>query len=280
MMPSRLPRVLIAEDDYLVSEMVKGLLSEMGYAVAGVASTGQEALSMTQQLQPDVVLMDIRMPDMDGIEATRLITQRYPTPVVMLTAYETPELVQASSEAGAGAFLVKPPNAAEIQRTVTIAMARCADLRKLRVLNAELQARNEELDAFAHTVAHDLKDLLARIVGFAEAVVDNLGTLAPHELETHLRTISQGGRKMGEIIDALLLLAGVHKIEVAVAPLNMAGIVASALQRLDSLVSERQATIVVPDLWPTAMGYEPWVEEVWYNYISNAVKYSGDPAQI
>jgi CheY-like chemotaxis protein len=122
------PRLLIVEDDYLVGEMIKGLLEEAGYTVVGEATDGLEAVEMTQSLQPDAVLMDIMMPVMDGIEATRLIYERCPTPVVMLTAYETQEMVEKASAAGAGAYLVKPANVREMERAITIAIARFSDI--------------------------------------------------------------------------------------------------------------------------------------------------------
>jgi AmiR/NasT family two-component response regulator len=121
--------VLIAEDDYLVSKMITGLLKEIGGTVVGGAVDGLETVEMTQSLQPDVVLMDIKMPDMDGLEATRLIFERCPTP----------GLVEEASAAGAGAYLVKPPNAREMERAITIAIARFDDLMELRRLNAELE---------------------------------------------------------------------------------------------------------------------------------------------
>jgi AmiR/NasT family two-component response regulator len=138
-------RVLIVEDDSLVSEMIQGLLEDIRYTVAGKAADGQQAVDMVQSLQPDVVLMDIEMPHMNGIEATRRIYECCPTPVVVLTAYETPELVEEASTAGVGAYLVKPPNTRQVERAITIAMARFNDMTKLDHLNTELQARNEEL---------------------------------------------------------------------------------------------------------------------------------------
>ena len=121
-------RVLIVEDDYLVGEMIKGLLEEAGYTVVGEAADGLEAIEMIQSLRPDVVLMDIMMPVMDGIEATRLIYERCPTPVVVLTAYHTPEMVERANAAGAGAFLVKPANVCEMERAITVAIAHFGDI--------------------------------------------------------------------------------------------------------------------------------------------------------
>jgi AmiR/NasT family two-component response regulator len=132
--------VLLAEDDPLVSEMIRGTLEDLGYRVAGEAIDGQQAIELTRTLQPDVVLMDIEMPKKNGIEATRDIYEFCPTPVVILTAYETAALVEQASVAGAGAYLVKPPKARELERAIMIAMARFRDLIALRNLNEELRA--------------------------------------------------------------------------------------------------------------------------------------------
>ena len=132
-------QVLIVEDDPLVGKMLQGVLEDIGYTVAGKAIDGLQAIEMTQSLRPDVVLMDIEMPNMDGIEATRHIYESCPTPVVVLTAHERPELVEGASAAGVGAYLVKPSNAREMERAIAIAMARFDDLMELRRLNAELQ---------------------------------------------------------------------------------------------------------------------------------------------
>ena len=140
-------RVLIAEDDYLVSKLIERLLENIGYTVVGEAADGLEAVEMTQSTRPDVVLMDIKMPVMDGIEATRRIHESCPTPVVMLTAYDRPEMVERSSAAGAGAYLVKPPNVREIERAITIAMARFGDMMKLRDYAGQLEQRVQERTA-------------------------------------------------------------------------------------------------------------------------------------
>jgi CheY-like chemotaxis protein len=113
--------------------------------IIGKALDGGQAVEMAQLLRPDLVLMDIEMPKIDGIEATQRIYADNPVPVVVLTAYETPELVERASTAGVGAYLAKPPKARDLERAITIAMARFADMVELRRLNAELQARNEEL---------------------------------------------------------------------------------------------------------------------------------------
>jgi len=86
---------------------------------------------------------------------------------------------------------------------------------------------------------------------------------------------------MRNIIRELLLLASVRKAEIEITPLeDMAGIVAEAQQRLDYMIEEYKAEIILPEAWPVALGYGPWIEEVWANYISNAIKYGGQPPRI
>ena len=143
----------------------------------------------------------------------------------------------------------------------------------------ELQERNEELDAFAHTVAHDLKNPVALIVGHAELLTCDNATLSEDERQRSLKTIERTGYKINTIIDELLLLARLRQSAVETAPLDMVHIVADSLSRVTDNIKAVQAEFVWPDAatWPIALGYGPWVEEVWANYLSNALKYGGTP---
>jgi PAS domain S-box-containing protein len=136
----------------------------------------------------------------------------------------------------------------------------------------------EELDAYAHTVAHDLKNPLALIVGTVEAI-QLVGSMWPEEKrQQHLDTVARTGRNMANIIDALLLLASVRGIrDVEIHPLDMASIVADVQTRLARQIADSQAVVTAPDEWPGALGFAPWIEEIWANYISNAIKYGGAP---
>ena len=138
-------RVLVAEDDFLLSQEIARSLEKIGYEQVGSASNGAEAVELARSLHPDVILMDIKMPKLDGLEATRRIQEDTPTPVVLLTAYESRDLVEKAGEAGVAAYLTKPPKSAEIKRAVTIALARHNDLMELRRLNRELENALAEL---------------------------------------------------------------------------------------------------------------------------------------
>ncbi|MCP4542769.1 MAG: response regulator [Chloroflexi bacterium] len=151
----------------------------------------------------------------------------------------------------------------------------------LRRHTIELEARNEELDAFAHTVAHDLKNPVSTVWGFAETLEHVFSDLSQEQILEYLHLITQNGRKMNNIIDELLLLARVRKVEdIELMPLDMVSIVNSAQERITYLAEEYQAEIIMPDVWPTVLSYGPWIEEVWVNYLSNAIRYGGQPPRV
>jgi signal transduction histidine kinase len=149
----------------------------------------------------------------------------------------------------------------------------------LRQQTAELQARNEELRAFAHTVAHDLKGPLWPVLGYAEMLAKDLEKLAPADVHEFLDVILKNAQKSCDIIEELLMFAETSQSQVKVKPLDMSVIVDEAMQRLHSLIKEHAAAIDVPDAhrWPVALGHGPWVEEVWANYISNAIRHGSTP---
>jgi len=274
-------RVLIADDKYLVGEMIQGLLEDAGYSVVGRAIDGEQAVEMTASLRPDVVLMDIRLPGINGIEATRQIQDQCPTPVVALTAHEDLELVEEATEAGVGAYLIKPPDIREIQRAIKISMARFKDLLTLRRMNETLEARNGELDAFAQMVSHDLKNPLGKILGYAELLEMDLEVMAKKDIHRSLHIIAKNARTMNNIIQELLLLSRIRDVdEVETEPLDMGKILQGVRSRLVDDIEKSGATLILPDGWPVVEGHTVWVDQVWINYISNGLKYGGSPPSL
>ena len=150
----------------------------------------------------------------------------------------------------------------------------------LRQQTAELQTRNQELDAFAHTVAHDLKNPVATIISASELLLEYDSALSDEEWQKTAEIIKQSGFKMSNLITDLLVMAEIRHADVLVKPLNMAAIVEEALNRLAYLFEAQQVDLILPEVWPTALGYAPWIEEVWVNYMSNAIKYGGTPPRL
>ncbi|HRV93357.1 MAG TPA: response regulator [Anaerolineae bacterium] len=144
----------------------------------------------------------------------------------------------------------------------------------------ELEARNEELDAFAHSTAHDLRNPLTLIVGFAKMLEEEYSRIPTVEIQSTLKTIADTGQKMSHIIDGLLVLAGLRNQEITVEPLDMDSIMRDVRQQLSNLIDTYQVEINMPAQWPTVIGYRPWVEQVWANYLTNGIKYGGLPPRL
>jgi PAS domain S-box-containing protein len=143
-----------------------------------------------------------------------------------------------------------------------------------------LADQNKELDAYAHTVAHDLKSPLTVVIGYAEYLEELLYNEGIEKFGKSLEKIKQQGHKMNTIIDELLFLATMRKTEVEIRPLDMSHIVQEAISRLQPEIAAANCQLKTADHWPVALGYAPWVEEIWANYISNALKYGGLPPHI
>ena len=159
-----------------------------------------------------------------------------------------------------------------------IAIEHARLVQELRQIGSDLYARNEELDAFAHTVAHDLKNPITLVVGYADILRETFDATAPEEIREYLDTIFETGSKMSGIVESLLQLAdvrGAKRIEVE--PVDTRPLIDEAMRRLEMSIQQHKVEIKRPDEWPLAIGYSPWLEEVWFNYISNAIKYGGQP---
>lgn len=138
-------RVLIADDEALIRMGLRAMLQDRGYKVVGSAVDGASALALTRTENPDVIILDIKMPGMDGLEAARRIMQERPTPIVMLTAYSQRELVDQARESSVFGYLVKPVKEDALDATLELAMTRFKEWKKLeqevKDLHKSLEAR-------------------------------------------------------------------------------------------------------------------------------------------
>lgn len=137
-------RILICEDEGLTALRLQASVTKLGYEVVGEARDGEEAVAAAARLKPDAILMDIRMPKMDGIAATEQIMQARPTAIVMITAYNERELVDSALRAGASGYLVKPVSDEQIEPALKVALSRFGELSDLR---GELSDLKEALEA-------------------------------------------------------------------------------------------------------------------------------------
>lgn len=180
-----------------------------------------------------------------------------------------------------GRFLAQDISYAKtLAASAAIAIENAKLVETLRQANTELKIQNDELEAFDRTVAHDLQNPLALVVGFADLLQTSAVDISHTEREHALNLLVQNAHRMSNIIQELLILASVRKHDVETHPLDMAEIVLAALDRLRFMMQPYKPRLILPETWAVARGYAPWIEEVWENYISNALKYGGEPPVI
>ncbi|MFZ2511857.1 MAG: response regulator [Gordonia sp. (in: high G+C Gram-positive bacteria)] len=142
--PAPAHRVVVAEDDSLIRMDLCEMLRDEGYDVVGEAPNGQVAVDLTESLRPDLVIMDIKMPVRDGIDAASEIAQKRLAPVVMLTAFSQRDFVERARDAGAMAYLVKPFSQSDLVPAIEVALSR---FRELKALEDEISGMNERFEA-------------------------------------------------------------------------------------------------------------------------------------
>jgi two-component system, response regulator PdtaR len=141
--PPSTKRVLVAEDEAIIRLDLAEMLQEAGYDVVGQAGDGEQAVAMALDLKPDIVIMDVKMPVMDGITAAEQIGKERICPVVMLTAFSQTELVERARDAGVMAYVVKPFTASDVTPALDIALSRWSELKALEAEVADLGDRLE-----------------------------------------------------------------------------------------------------------------------------------------
>lgn len=267
--------ILIIDDNVTNLKVAIEYLKTHGLEII-IARSGETGLERAAYARPDLILLDVRMPGIDGFETCRRLKANETTkdiPVIFMTALADVSDKVRGLTAGAVDYITKPIQVEEVRARVNTHLT-------IRALQLETAERIAELDAFAHTVAHDLKNPLGRIITGLDLLQEMAAPALDPEMQDILEISVNGGRQMVQIIEELLLLASVRQNEIPIEPLPMTTIVQLAQERLLHIIEESGAEIVLPETWPTAVGYGPWIEEVWANYLSNGLKYGGQPPRL
>ena len=189
------PRIVIADDESIIRMDLREMLTQLGYDVVGEAADGRTALELADRLRPDLVILDIKMPDMDGIEAARGLTESRIAPVVLLTAYSEQSLVERAKDTGVSGYLVKPFRESELMPVIELALARFQDVRGLE----------HEIDELREAI--ETRKLVER----AKGVLMETHGLKESEAFNRIRRTSMDTRKsMREVAEAILLT---HEVE-------------------------------------------------------------------
>jgi two-component system, response regulator PdtaR len=186
-------RILVAEDETIIRLDLKDLLERAGFEVCAEARDGEEAVALAASEQPDLAVLDVKMPRLDGIEAARRILAERPIPIVMLTAYGQDELVARAVEAGVFGYLVKPFREDDLLPAIQAARAR----------HSELQALREEAESLAEALA------TRKVVERAKGLLMEREGLSEQDAFARLRRASQvSGRPMKVVAEALIATFG------------------------------------------------------------------------
>lgn len=183
-------RIIIAEDDSVIRMDLREDLERQGYLVVGDVGDGQSAVNLARELRPDLVIMDIRMPELDGIEAARILTAERLAPVTLLTAFSDDELIERAREAGVVNYLTKPLRQSDLKPAIEIALSRFQEFREM-----ESQVKS-------------LEDQLAtrKVVEKAKGVLMQKSNLTEQDAFRRIQKLSMNNRKsMREVAEAILL---------------------------------------------------------------------------
>ncbi len=183
-------RVIIADDESVIRADLREMLTNLNFLVVGEAGDGQSAVNLAREVRPDVVIMDIKMPDMDGIEAAGILTRERVAPVLLLTAYSQQDLWERAKEAGVVGYLVKPFRENEVVPAIEIARARFSEFSELQKQVGDLQ---ETLET-------------RKVVDRAKGILMDTQGLTEHEAFRKIQKMSMNTRKpMKEIAEAIVL---------------------------------------------------------------------------
>ncbi len=260
--------VLVIEDDEAVRRTLVDILELNGIRTVAAAN-GIEGFAAARQNHPSLIITDLAMPGMTGYELLaefRRDEALRSIPVIVISAAVERAATRRGMNLGAADFITKPFTEEEVIQSITTRL--------------EKKDLIDELDAFSHTVAHDLRNPLATLCGRIELAEMMLGRCDEATMRQHLAEAAKSAHRLSRIIDELLLLAGARRQTVVPEPLDMAAIVVEATDRLESILKEKSTMVRQPAGWPAAVGYAPWVVEIWVNFISNAAKYGGANPQI
>jgi response regulator NasT len=189
-------RVVIAEDEALIRLDLAEMLAEEGVDVVGQASDGEQAVALAEELRPDLVVMDVKMPKLDGISAAERIASQRIAPVVMLTAFSQRELVERARDAGAMAYLVKPFSKADLVPAIEMAVSRFAEIAALEAEVAGLEDRLETRRAVERA-----KGLLQEALGITEPQAFRWIQKTAMDLRMSMRAVAEGVVDHGPALD-------------------------------------------------------------------------------
>ena len=277
--------VLIAEDDFLIAEEISRIIKKLGYNFLGVASNGAKVLEMASKLNPDVIIMDIKMPKMTGIEvAKKMFDEEGTAAIIILTAHESHDLLEEAGKSGVAAYLTKPPKPEEIDRSVYIALARKRDLNESRALIRELEESRRQLaesnatkDKFFSILAHDMRNPVAALFSFSNYLVENKNDISEDDLKNYLSIMHSTSKGLVDLLEELFLWANLRsgRYEIKPEKLKVADVYSSVSNLLITGATQKNIRLEsCIDEHLLAFTDRNSLQTVLRNLVTNAIKFT------
>ena len=271
--------ILIVEDELLIAKNLSQKLEKLGYRIAGIVSSGADAIQRSEELKPDLILMDIVIKgEIDGIETAAIINQKFDIPIIYTTAYADDETLQRAENTGSYGYLLKPFKERELHATIKIALSKHQEAVKMKKNIAVAAAKSENRSRFISMAYHDLNTPLTTIHLSAEMLEDSdPGT------KKNVTRIKKAVSNMSELLDDILMISKAEsgKLSLNLSQLNVTDFCTSILEELQPLVTDKHLVTFLAQTEPLHVNIDAkLLHHLLTNLLSNAIKYSPEGGNI
>ena len=277
--------LLYIEDDPGAAELLRQHLDEHECVVTW-AGDGESGLVQARAMRFDIVLIDYTLPGMNGLDVLQQLretTEILPA-TIMLTGTGDEQVAVDAMKSGADDYIVKDVQGIYLELLTQIIRRTLEnwEMRRNQHLILAEQARLiEDLQAFGYAVAHDLKQPLSSLFSSLDLLERYGQVQTPELLQNRLTQMRATAVRMNDTLEALILFARIRETNtIELKSIDMRRLVLGVQQQLDEMIKDSQAEITIQEDMPRALGYAPWIERVWMNYLTNAMKYGGTPPRI
>jgi two-component system sensor histidine kinase/response regulator len=260
--------VLLIDDEPMNLKALRRILQRQNYVIS-TAELGQEGIDKATETLPDIIVLDLVMPDVNGFDVCKTLKANPRTqhiPILFLSGKNDTQNIVKAFRVGGVDYITKPFNMEEVEVRIQTHLT--------------LKFMREELEAFGRMVAHDIKNPLNVIMGMASLLQGESDI--PERHQEDLKAMVESSRRISQITDSMFTLSRSSTIAVEIKPVNMQEVVARSIKFSTDIVADFEGIVRLdsPENWPRCLGHAPWLEQVWANFIGNAMKYGGRPPQV
>lgn len=272
-------RILIVEDEDIVAGEIKNILVHLGYTVAGIVDSGEEAVTIVTTTPPDVVLMDIVLyGGIDGIQAAERIREHVDIPIIFLTAHDDDATLQHAKISDPFGYLIKPCKSKELHSAIEIALYRHTMEKKLIEMNHQLEAASRLKSDFLANMSHELRTPLNAMIGYTSLTLNALKDSLPPEHLQNLTRAEQSARMLLQLINDVLDFSKIEagRLETFIEKIDLQELLEDVLITADGLLANKTITLhkMLPPKLPVIASDYTRLKQILDNLVGNAIKFT------